>query len=208
MESQPPRLPKKYCEHCEKFIRPLVYGNGYTESSSSYARRRFCSLQCFHTARRKPAPLVRCQTCRIPISKAPYESLAQFKKRKFCSHKCHGATTANPEGPTHGGLPHRGRKVARRVKPRKACEQCGTSKRLEIHHRDGDATNNEPANLQVLCLRCHRAAHKTHGCKVSNCGSPHCALGFCSKHYYRFKKYGDPLLKRANSHAEPTKVST
>lgn len=30
-------------------------------------------------------------------------------------------------------------------------------------------------------------------CSVPNCEKPLVALGYCSKHRYRFKKYGDPL---------------
>lgn len=29
-------------------------------------------------------------------------------------------------------------------------------------------------------------------CSVDGCGSPHLAKGFCSKHYYRWKRHGDP----------------
>lgn len=43
------------------------------------------------------------------------------------------------------------------------CQECGWNKKnpitdkstLEIHHRDGDYTNNTIDNLQVLCPNCH-----------------------------------------------------
>ncbi len=41
------------------------------------------------------------------------------------------------------------------------CEQCSLSKwqnkdiPLNVHHKDGDATNNLPKNLELLCLNCH-----------------------------------------------------
>lgn len=43
------------------------------------------------------------------------------------------------------------------------CAQCGWSQKhpitqkvmLEIHHIDGDAENNQEANLQLLCPNCH-----------------------------------------------------
>ena len=111
-----------------------------------------------------------------------------------------------PQGPKLGGLPHRGRKQARRKKPRLTCEKCGQTRQLEVHHRDRKATNNALHNLQVLCLRCHRKEHKQVGCTVPGCGSPFCALGFCSKHYQRFKKHGDPLV-RAFGRGKPQKVA-
>jgi hypothetical protein len=30
---------------------------------------------------------------------------------------------------------------------------------LDVHHRDGDKTNNEPSNLMTLCASCHRELH-------------------------------------------------
>ena len=41
------------------------------------------------------------------------------------------------------------------------CETCGldTWQRkpipLDVHHKDGDASNNEPTNIQLICLNCH-----------------------------------------------------
>ena len=42
-----------------------------------------------------------------------------------------------------------------------ACEHCGTTTwlgqpiNLEVHHKDGDRTNNSLENLQLLCPNCH-----------------------------------------------------
>jgi len=41
------------------------------------------------------------------------------------------------------------------------CEQCGLTKwlghpvPLELHHRDGDRTNNTLSNLEIVCPNCH-----------------------------------------------------
>lgn len=40
-----------------------------------------------------------------------------------------------------------------------ACEQCGSTDSLEVHHKDEDRTNNNPANLETLCGPCHRSHH-------------------------------------------------
>jgi len=31
---------------------------------------------------------------------------------------------------------------------------------LEVHHIDGDRSNNEPENLRIICPNCHRALTK------------------------------------------------
>jgi hypothetical protein len=40
------------------------------------------------------------------------------------------------------------------------CERCGfkaeDTKQLDVHHKDWDKTNNDPANLETLCPPCHR----------------------------------------------------
>jgi 5-methylcytosine-specific restriction endonuclease McrA len=40
----------------------------------------------------------------------------------------------------------------------KRCQQCAAPPPLELHHRDGDVTNNQPDNLRLLCRDCHRVA--------------------------------------------------
>lgn len=175
-----------------------------------FLAKKYCSLVCNGAATRKPPPAISCLSCGKMLTRKTYpgggvESYTEMESRRFCDHVCHGKEIARPDGPLHGGLPHRGRKIARRKKPRVACSACGTTRRLEVHHKDKDATNNAPDNLEVLCLKCHRSRHKSeHVCRV--CGGQGMALGLCSKHYQRFKKYGDPLVKQLNRHTPPQTV--
>ena len=37
----------------------------------------------------------------------------------------------------------------------RTCQQCGDGGRLELHHVDGDPSNDAPDNLMLLCLDCH-----------------------------------------------------
>jgi len=45
------------------------------------------------------------------------------------------------------------------------CENCGLTEWqkqsivLEVHHEDGDRTNNEFSNLKLLCCNCHALTH-------------------------------------------------
>lgn len=37
--------------------------------------------------------------------------------------------------------------------------------------------------------------YNTSGCSVAGCAGSHESLGFCNKHYLRYRKYGDPLAR-------------
>src|SRR5579862_2293147 len=43
------------------------------------------------------------------------------------------------------------------------CERCGFIAKhmcqLDVHHKDGQHHNNDPANLETLCANCHRLEH-------------------------------------------------
>ena len=40
------------------------------------------------------------------------------------------------------------------------CAVCGADSGLEVHHVDGDRTNNAVENLLPLCTKCHRRVHR------------------------------------------------
>jgi hypothetical protein len=39
------------------------------------------------------------------------------------------------------------------------CQVCGEPSNIQVHHRDGDRTNNELKNLLPLCRDCHYRVH-------------------------------------------------
>jgi hypothetical protein len=40
------------------------------------------------------------------------------------------------------------------------CNNCGTTEhQLDIHHKDGNVSNNEINNLVILCRSCHKKLH-------------------------------------------------
>ena len=66
----------------------------------------------------------------------------------------------NPLARYHG-LSCRGARLLRQAVGK--CEECGSRKNLDVHHRDGDKRNQSLANLAVLCHRCHMAIHAARG---------------------------------------------
>lgn len=52
------------------------------------------------------------------------------------------------------------RRPYRDVVEKVECDLCGTRENLGIHHRNFDHYDNEPSNLQVLCVGCHMSLHK------------------------------------------------
>lgn len=71
---------------------------------------------------------------------------------KYCSPRCRNS---------HHPRSARARKVHATAVPAVACEKCGYCEYpqiLELHHRDGDHSNDNPENLQWLCPNDHRIA--------------------------------------------------
>lgn len=79
--------------------------------------------------------------------------MAIFVKRKYCDRLCmaQGMLVDNPSRQT---CYHRARKWR---KP--ACERCGSTKKLHVHHKDHDYKNGDPDNLETICEACHGKEH-------------------------------------------------
>lgn len=81
---------------------------------------------------------------------------------KFCSRSC-VAIHFNGKRPPAKNKKHLNR-IARdayiAMFGQPVCMMCGNRK-ADVHHRDGDRRNNDPANLQPLCRSCHIAHHNS-----------------------------------------------
>lgn len=83
------------------------------------------------------------------------EGFRDFMRRRFCSLSC--ANSRSKGGESRKALHYHARKQRAGC-----CEACGTTKRLQVHHIDENWTNNDPANLQTLCVFCHAFWHAMH----------------------------------------------
>ena len=104
----------------------------------------------------KDDPAKDCEICGIPLTRKRFasgrlEDRNVFLKRKRCSQAC-----ANSRLVVQADS-HRWR--ARQIKTKDRCEDCGTTEKLHIHHKDRNPANNDLSNLAVLCSSCHKALH-------------------------------------------------
>jgi len=128
---------------------------------------KFCSRSCgatYNNAKRGRTKKI-CNNCSTPHDKTG----------KYCDQKCateyHMKTTASQRF-EKGEITDR--RALRRVMIHQRGYQCeddrcnrsewnGEPIPLEVHHIDGNAGNNMPDNLQMLCCNCHGMTHQSLG---------------------------------------------
>jgi len=154
------------CNYCGKyFLRCKVH----VKRNKDKGIKNFCSKECAYKGRRDRINVFCCQ-CGKKFDAKP----SRIKKSKsgllFCSKECKdkGQRIENcslsmiPSHYNNGKSSYR--KKAFRLYDNK-CEDCGYSKHiniLEIHHIDGNRTNNDKKNLIVLCPNCHCGIHRNY----------------------------------------------
>lgn len=98
-----------------------------------------------------------CLVCGKAFNRSRYngtlEDNTRFRMRKYCSLRCMGKAKLKSD-PTRDAY----RKRIRHLR-KPTCEQCGTMEKLSIHHIDLNWSNNDSANIQTLCSRCHLLLH-------------------------------------------------
>ena len=171
LESIKSSKPKKYCLYCGK------------EIINGHSRKKFCDTSCaasYNNSKRGNKPLINgiCLNCGKEFSDKQYGT-------KYCSQHCQQEYQYKQyierwkKGEENGMSGEYG--LSRHIKHYLLdkvgykCEICGWGEEnpythtipLEIHHMDGDYTNNKEENLQVLCPNHHSLTetHKSHNKK-------------------------------------------
>lgn len=97
-------------------------------------------------------------------------ALRAYATRPDCHlHDLHKRGEEHPNW--KGGVaPHSYRRIAFEAHGR-ACQRCGSTRHINVHHRDRDRSHCDPANLEVLCRSCHNREHELGGAMKK--GAPH-----------------------------------
>lgn len=171
----------KYRELAKKEL--LKYGINYDvwKSEKIYKRKKFC-INCGKELGKGQTKFC-CSSCSATYNNIQRGKKKKFcincgkelqnNQTKFCSSDCHTQYDYDnfikkwKNGEINGITGKDGiSKLIRRYlfeKYNNKCEKCGwgeineyTNKiPLQIHHADGDCTNNKEENLQLLCPNCH-----------------------------------------------------
>lgn len=129
----------------------------------------FCSLGCSSKGRKRKGPSpsksveVACSLCGTTFLKRR-STLANSRSGLFFCSRAH-----KDEAQRIGGIvaimpPHYGTAIVRDYSfaRTEACQRCGYSLHreiLQVHHKDRNRANNDPANLVCLCPNCHDGEH-------------------------------------------------
>lgn len=83
----------------------------------------------------------------------------EWRRRKYCSLRCYGDAALARDN----CKPSSGRKRAHRIYEATSCALCGSTHRVQRHHRDMNPKNNTQENVMILCQTCHVREHKQSG---------------------------------------------
>jgi hypothetical protein len=148
-------------------------------------------------------PVSSCKACGTPLTQKRFssgvlESPSMLKRRKYCDQAC---MAKGQHKDTCSSISHSRSKSHQQIE--EACENCGATGYLHVHHVDENPRNNAPLNLKTLCVSCHSRTHSPnftetgeHRAHCQHCEAPSVKRGWCATHLSRYKRYGHPLGKK------------
>lgn len=129
-------LAKRECIHCSA---PYSLGNVVRHE---------------HGCSKNPINLIPC-----PVCTKLFKPSKQYKKglSTTCSKSC--ANSYFRTGPNNGMWNHDTYRTTCFLHHEKKCIICGESNIVQVHHSDGNHSNNDPSNLVPLCPTHHQYFH-------------------------------------------------
>ena len=142
-----------------------------------------------------------CEYCGKKLERKRYnwrlEDFGVFNRRKYCNKDCMRKAFIKVginDNQSYSNAHCTARHINGEILQIDKCQICGKDGKLDVHHIDGNYQNNTIGNLMILCRSCHMKIHKPQNkCKICD-NYADGGLGYCNKHYLRYKKYGNPLL--------------
>lgn len=127
-------------------------------------KRKFCSTECVqNTARTKVVVL--CDGCQEPVERSLGRLIHPTRAKSgyiFCTQKCKsqsqrvgGIKEIQPSHYGTGLTKYRRVALARLKNECSRCEYREHTAMLDVHHIDGNRSNNQLHNLEILCVWCH-----------------------------------------------------
>lgn len=99
-------------------------------------------------------PMKHCERCGVLLTRKRFgkrlEDRGVFLRRRFCGLSCSNSKVEVGKSAHHWRA---------RQQKAQACEGCGTTVGLHVHHKDRNPANNSPENLTTLCGSCHLRLH-------------------------------------------------
>jgi hypothetical protein len=151
-DNRPRRLVAHICDHCRgRFFAP------------KHTHSQCCSKVCSSLTRQRRVKLI-CAQCGTGFERALCKITGSKSGLQFCTRLCKD-TAQRLEGlealhPPHYGTAGYNKDQLIRARGHQ-CQTCSNVEwlsrpiPLEVHHVDGDSSNNADNNLRLLCLNCH-----------------------------------------------------
>jgi hypothetical protein len=143
------------CETCSKAFLQRLNGD-----------YRFCSPSCSMVARKKRLKLI-CANCKKDFERAESKTKSASHGFHFCTRKCKEMAQSLSGSieeirPGHYGTGNNKGEIEKFFLS-KVHEGCGCGEKqtylLQVHHIDGNNSNNDWTNFELVCGNCHIKRH-------------------------------------------------